>query len=384
MTFDLRFWRPFVYASAALLLVFGITTMREPGRGFTKIIHFGTSFAGQQLPVVKRLRVALTPGAGYDGQFYAQLAVTPNVQSPEVRVAMDDLRYRGQRILLPVIAHVLGAGDPWWILQIYALLNVVCWAVLAWLLHGLTASRGYAGLLCWVVVMFSLAVLENVHLALTDLPAALSIVAALVCLQRDWLWRAGCFLSLAGLVRETSLLAALALMPVAWRDFAIWRKRIGPLLLAILPVCFWYLYLRLCTPATGPLGGVANFDWPGLALLHELNVCAQAIIQGEAHYRHIFAPLAAAGFAYQSFAILRTSVTAPTTWALMGAPFAVLFWFLGENVWEGYWAVARACLPMTIAYCLIIPSDRYFIWRLLLPNLCLVHAIQRFLSPATQ
>jgi len=384
MSIDLRLWRAFAYASVVLLFLYGTATMWEPGRGFTKIIHFGTSFAGQQLPAIKTLPLVLAPGSGYDGQFYAQLAVNPDVRSPEVRAAMDDPRYRGQRILLPVLAHVIGAGEPWWILQIYALLNVGCWAVFAWLLHGLTAARGHAGVLIWVVGMLSLAVLESVHMALTDLPAALFIVASLMCVQRDWLWRAGLFLSLAGLVRETSLLAALALFPLTWRDHTAWQRRLGPFLLAILPACCWYLFLRNSMPSTEPLGGVANFDWPGLALLRQINLCAATIIQGNAHYRHFFAPIAAAGFAYQSFFVLRTTTTKPTAWAFMGAPFAVLFWFLGGNVWEGYWAVARACLPMTIAYSLVIPVDRYFIWRLLLPNLCFVHAIQRFLSPASQ
>jgi hypothetical protein len=380
MPFDIRFWRPFIYAVIATFFLCGIVALWQPGAGFTRVIHFGSSLADQCLPAIKTLPIAQTPDAGYDGQFYAQLAVDPRVQSPDVQAAMDNVRYRGQRILLPVISHVVGGGDPWRILQVYAFSNVICWGVLAWLLHLLTAQRGYPGLMIWSVAMVSMAVLESVHLALTDLPAVVLIVGAVMCMQRDRIWYASLLLAFAGLMRETSLLAAVILVPTTWRDLRAWRSRIGTFLMVFLPACLWSLYLRCHTPATIPLGGIANFDWPGLALLNHLNLCASTIIQGQAHYRHIFAPIAAAGFAYQSFYILRLSTANQRPCVGMGVPFAILFWVLGENVWGGYWAVARACLPMTIAYCLSIPVDRYFIWRLLIPNLCLLHAIQRFFS----
>ena len=191
MPLDFRFWRTFVYAAVAILVFCGIATMREPGRGFTKILHFGAALADQRLPALKNLPLAVTSDTGYDGQYYAQLAVDPRVRSPEVQAAMDDARYRGQRILLPAIAHVLGCGNPWSTLQIYALANVAFWCVFAWLLHRLTASQGPAGLLMWFALVLSLAVLESMHLALTDLPAAVFLVGAVACVQRDGFWRAG-------------------------------------------------------------------------------------------------------------------------------------------------------------------------------------------------
>lgn len=63
----------------------------------------------------------------------------------------------------------------------------------------------------------------------------------------------------------------------------------------------------------------------------------------------------------------------------MSLPFALLFWILGDAVRHGYWAVARACLPMTIAYNLTLPRDRSFAWRWVFGNVCLLHAIWRFL-----
>jgi len=384
MSDSLRFWRTFIYSAAAALVLAGVAMAWDSEHGFTKLPRFGTALAAQSLPSIQSLPLALYNGSGYDGQYYAQLAINPDVRSPEVQAAMDNARYRGQRILLPLVAHLLGAGNPWWTLQVYSLLNVAFWIALAWLLHVLTAAGGLTGLARWSVAMLGLGVLESVHLALTDLPAMVFIVGGMICVQREQFWRAGALFAVAGLIRETSLLAAIALAPVASKDWKLWSARSGPMILAVLPVCLWALFVRQSTSAILPTSGVANFDWPGAAILRHLADCIQTVLHGEPHYRHLFAPALALGLAYQSFFIFKTARATPNSWTLMGVSFAILFWFLGENVWEGYWAVARACLPMVLAYCLTIPVDRYFLWRLLLPNLCLVHGIMRFFSSTAQ
>jgi hypothetical protein len=97
--------------------------------GFTALIRFGDAFADRRLPSIATLPIESVPGLGYDGQFYAQLAVDPRVLHPEVQQVFDVPAYRAQRILLPLLAHV--AIRPWWILQLYALLNVIAWLLLA-------------------------------------------------------------------------------------------------------------------------------------------------------------------------------------------------------------------------------------------------------------
>ena len=71
---------------------------------------------------------------GYDGQFYAQLAVEPLLRNRRLDKALDTPPYRARRILFSWTAYVLGLGRPRWILKAYALQNIIAWLLLAWLL----------------------------------------------------------------------------------------------------------------------------------------------------------------------------------------------------------------------------------------------------------
>src|SRR5690606_4789074 len=139
--------------------------------GFTALIRFGETHAATQIPEVRALPVALASATGYDGQFYAQIAVAGVLEHPALGTAVPDLSYRARRILLPALAHVLGFGQPWTILQVYALLNVVAWIALAWIWArecGLATREGFAR---WFTGMLSLGALDSVRMSLTDLPA---------------------------------------------------------------------------------------------------------------------------------------------------------------------------------------------------------------------
>jgi hypothetical protein len=93
----------------------------------------------------------------------------------------------------------------------------------------------------------------------------------------------------------------------------------------------------------------------------------------------VFGLLGGLGLAFQSAWLLaRPQWSEP--WWRAGAGTAILFWFLGGAVWHGYWAVARVALPMTVAFNLLSPRDRWFWMRLSAANLpLLVHGIWRML-----
>ena len=66
-------------------------------------------------------------------------------------------------------------------------------------------------------------------------------------------------------------------------------------------------------------------------------------------------------------------------WWRIGAAYSILLLFLSYWVWSGYWAACRAVLPMTIAFNLLLPPNRFF-WPLwILGNLTLLHGVWRFL-----
>jgi len=72
--------------------------------------------------------------SGYDGQFYAQLAVEPLLRDRRLDAAIDSPPYRARRILFSWTAYAAGLGRPARILEVYALQNVIAWLLLAWVL----------------------------------------------------------------------------------------------------------------------------------------------------------------------------------------------------------------------------------------------------------
>jgi hypothetical protein len=391
----------------------------SPRTGFTSLIRFGDEFDGRRLPAIAALPLAIVPGAGYDGQYYAQLAIEPNVTSPDVHRAIDITAYRARRILLPLIAHIFGFGSPWWTLQVYALLNTVAWLLLAWCWWRWLPNHDARGTVVWILCVLSLGALDSVRFSLSDLPMLLCLVAAVraVECQRPR-WAAVAFLA-AGFIRETAILAIrpFALSPTE-RDatatshqqqhgeptpkrhgsmiqslrrnhvvaghthdhgwFGFVRTWSLPVLLCVAPVALWSLALLRLAP--GPMIGFSgNFDWPGFALARHVATCVREIAHGNWDSRYLFGLIGAAGLAYQSIYLLLHWRDADP-WLRLGLPFAVLFWFLGDFVWHGYWAVARTTLPMTFAFNRALLRDQRACTHLISGNLFVLHSVYRFVG----
>ncbi len=340
--------------------------------GFTELVRFGDAQAEHRLPAVAALPIASTPGQGYDGQFYAQLAVDPRIVAPEVQQALDLPAYRAQRILLPLLAHL--AVKPWWILQTFALLNVAAWLLFAhfWWKETTELAPDRAPWL-WLAGVLSLGALDSVRFALVDLPAALLLLLAVRSTRRNAAGRASLWLAGGGLARETALLAAPAIdHSSSWKR---WLLRA----LCVLPTLGWMFWLRLHLPGGGGFAG--NFAWPACALAEHLVRCGWELTHGNFDSRYAWGLIGAFGFAFQSVHVLlhtRREWTNP--WLRAGIGFALLFWVLGGFVWGGYWAVARTCLPLTLAFNLTLPAGRRaFWWRFALGNACLLHGIYRMI-----
>jgi hypothetical protein len=361
---------------AVVLLVLTVVASRwSSTTGFTALIRFGSDFSATRLPEVQTLPLAVVSGSGYDGQFYAQLAVAPDVTSPALKTALDQPSYRARRILLPLFAHLLGAGRPWWILQAYALLNTVAWLALAWLWWRQLAVDSTRGMWVWFACLLSLGALDSVRLALTDLPMVLALALAVLALQRRRYGLAALGFMAAGFVRET---AVLAVQPLGAGDNwpqrrQVWFKGAA----CILPVALWcgWLVYRLPSASQGVEG---NLSLPGLALGRHLATCVQALWSGNFDSRYTFGLVGALGLAFQSvYLISRWRENDP--WMRIGLAFACLFWLLGDFVWHGYWAAARACLPMTFAFNLRLLKETRFAARFATGNLFAVHGLIRFL-----
>lgn len=356
-----------------VLAILALVACRWDSRtGLTALIRFGDDFAARRLPSVASLPVASVPGAGYDGQFYAQLAVEPDVRRPEVQAALDAPAYRAQRILLPLLAHL--AVRPWWVLHAFVLLSLGAWMgfALLWWREAVELAPARAPWV-WIAGVLSLGALDSLRFSLVDLPATLAVLLAVRRVRTGGTAGAAGWLAAAGLTRETALLALPGLA-----DSRDWRQW-GRAALAAGPALAWFVWLHAHLPASAG-GFTGNFGWPGLALGAHLVRCGTELVHGNLDSRYLWGLIGGAGLAFQSVHLLAFARSRwPDPWVRAGSSFAILLWVLGPYVWHGYWAAARACLPLTLAFNLTLPAGRGFWWRFLLGNACLLHALYRFI-----
>ncbi len=343
--------------------------------GFTGLPRFGEDLKERRLPVLQTLPIKDSPRSGYDGQFYAQIAVEPNVASPDLGRALDKSSYRPRRILLPLLAYGLGAGQAWVVLQIYALLNTAAWLWLAVILWRLLPRNDWRHTAAWLGVMLSVGALDSVRLALTDLPAALLLVLAASAMERGRERIATLWVLLAGFTREISVAGALLVRSTAGsgRTFFLRAASTGPVLL-------WCAWLAWRLP--GPVGHEGNIDWPGFAFLRQLVSNLQLVLAGDFNPRVVFGVLGGLGLAAQSLFVLNQwRAFAANAWVRMALPFAVLFWLIGADPWLDYRAVARDCLPMTLVFNLLWArrTEASPFW--LLANVIVIDGVTRMAPP---
>jgi hypothetical protein len=360
------------FAAIAFVLVL-FATRWDATTGLTSPMRFGENFAERRLPELKPLPLATARGDGYDGQFYAQIAVQPKVTDPALVVALDKPSYRPRRILMPVLAHVVGAGDPWIVLQVYALLNPLAWIWLAVVFWRLMPIGNWKATAAWLGVMLGTGTLDSINLALTDLPAALLVALAAEAVERGKALRGALWFLAAGLVREVSVVSALLVRATPaterWRTFWLRAACTGP-------VIAWCAWLAWRLP--GPVGHEGNINWPGFALMRQFWLNGQAIAAGDWNPLRIFGVLGAPALAAQSVFVLRSwREFGVNPWVAAGVPFAVLFWLIGADPWIDYRAVARDVLPMTFVFNLlwVRQVSAHPLW--LLANVSVIDGIQR-------
>lgn len=369
--------RTAAYWIAALVFASLVLAKFNPQTGFTSLIRFGDVWQERRLGVLQDLPVATVPdSAGYDGQFYAQIALDPLLRNPELARAIDAPSYRARRILMSAAAAIFGLGNPWWTLQAFALINVFCWFALGWLLHRQLGGAGWPAFARWAGCMFSVGVLDSVRQSLVDLPALLMLVLAGTSYAQSRIPRSSLWLALGNLTKETSLLGAFALhwgqslRPFPW-------KRVALLLLAGLPLALWSLYVQGRLGGPPGSGGLGNLTWPLVGLLKQARYSLREVLLGNFDGRYSFCLIAILGLLTQ-FVVLWRDRQPDSPWWRIGAAYSILLLFLSSWVWSGYWAACRAVLPMTIAFNLLLPSTRFF-WPLWISgNLTLLHAVWRF------
>lgn len=369
--------------SVVALFLVSVAGFYDSRTGFTTFIEFGEQFEAQALPELRALPHAVNTPFGYDGQFYAQLALDPLTTHPGIEEALDTFGYRAKRILFAWTAYVLGLGQPRWILEAYALQNVLCWLILAALLLRWLPPVSLRNVLAWFGCLFSHGLIKSVVSALLEGPSLLLLVLAVIALERNRPWLTTGLAGLSGLGRETNLLSGVVLVRPPLDARALLRLGLQALLVGA-PLVGWLAYLRLAHPdAEFPLEVVGNFaapligyagDWRGML----------AVLRAEGWDSVArFDLMALVSVAVQlTFFAFRRDWRDP--WYRAGAVYAILMLFLGPDLWnDSPGSFTRVLLPMTCAFNVLlvrVPGWRF--WPIaLLGNLTVLHGLEALQTP---
>ena len=369
----LRFGWPAVYVAIAVGFLGLVGRYHHSIYGFTSFFQLDAAEERKMLPAMHELPVYVYRDAGgYDGMFYAQLSLSPTLRDPALPVAMDSFAYRARRMLGSWIAWLVGAGDNERALDAYALLNPACWLVLAILLLGIFPPRSAHDAVAWSGLLLSAGVLCSVRLALTDLPALVLVVAAMLALQRGRNGWATGLLATAALARETVLSAGFALV-----DKKLGRSA-ARLALVGLPLLAWCGYVWRVAGPNEP--GIGNFAWPGTALLEKWSACLGDFPNRQYPWVPWLTLATLIGTTVQLVWILARPQWGNIWWRA-AAGYALLALCLGAAPWAGYpGAAARVLLVLHLAFNVLVPRTRWGLVLLVAGNLSLFCGLEQMLN----
>ena len=357
------------YVATVALFVWLCAQFYLPGKGFTYLIMFGERAQAPYIPALKEINHYAEPeSTGYDAQYYAQIAMRPWLSNRALTAAMDSMPYRARRILFSWTAYGLAWGDAARALHIYAVQNIGCWFLLAILLLHWFPATSWENFFRWFGILFSFGLCFSVRGSLVDGPSLLLIALGMMLYERGrTVWAAG-VLGVAGLGKETNILAATAFAPLRWNAPKEWARAIGHGLIVLAPLGIWMVTLKLWLGSDGD-AGARNFAWPFAAYVNKWRETAAVFDTDDAGSIGLWSAMMLVALTVQwLFFALRPRWS--ELWWRVGAGYALLMVVLGDAVWEGYpGAGSRVLLPMTLAFNVLLPRGRKWWALLLLGNL---------------
>ncbi len=366
--------------ACVVLFVWAVAQFFRPDTGFTSLISIGDQLSETKVTALRQVpHYVYENSPGYDGAYYVQLALYPTLDNPELTKAIDNLPYRSKRILLSWTSWLLGAGQPAWVVQAHALLNVLCWLALAWVLLRWFPLDGWENFLRWAAILYSHGVCMSVRHSLVDAPSLLLVALGLRWLEDGRRGAGGAALALAGMAKETSLLAT-AGTDFDWRAPRTWRRTAAGVALIALPLALWMGYVRWKFGAADD-PGLGNFTLPFAGYAEKVATAWREARGPDASVLHT-ATLATALALGVQWLFLALRWRPQERWWRVGAAFAAMMVFLSEPVWEGYpGASTRVLLPMTLAFNVLVPRGGRWLPVLLAGNLTVAASLFEFSPP---
>lgn len=335
----------------------------HPGFGFTALIGFAEG-QPNEAPALRAVpHIVRAPSTSYDGQFYAQRALDPLARDPAVDRAMDLAPYRARRILFSWTAYLAGLGRPAWILEAYALQNVVCWFLLALLLTRWCDVGTPRGLATWTACLFSHGLLWSVRFALLDGPSLVLIALSVIAIEKGRPILSAAIAGIAALGRETNVLAAFS-QPIP-RTAREWGRTALAAVVVVLPILVWTDYLWSIYRST-LLTDTDQLVLPATAFAFVFArsvkaVAADGVLSGAGlNLLTIIAIVMQA-----AFIVFRRDWIRP--WWRVAAGYAMLALMLNRVLWDPHTAaLTRVLLPLTVGFNLQLTREprpsRFWPW----------------------
>jgi hypothetical protein len=349
----------------ALIILFLLSVARfyHPGTGFTALIGFPEGHRSEAPAMLAVPHFEYPPWASYDGQFYAQRALDPLCRDPLVDRAMDLAPFRARRILFSWTAYVFGVGRPVWIIEAYALQNVGCWLLLAWLLMRWIAPVSGRGLALWTACMFSHGLLWSVRFALLDGPSLLLIVCAVWAVEAGRPLLSALIVGIAGLGRETNILAGGA-QPIP-RDRGGWVRFLVAAALVVTPLLIWEDYLRSIYRSTIS-AGADSLVTPVEALWFRWKQTAGAL-RREGLFSMAWLPFGLLSSLIVQAAYVLIQWDHKSAWWRVAVAYVALMLLLDRVVADpNTGAITRVLLPLTVGFNVLLAREsrrlRFWMW----------------------
>ncbi len=200
-------WSPCI---VMLILAVAVTGARLLAIGHGDISRFVVAGHAQIDQNTAPPNLHVFPGGGYDGQFAYRLALAPNDLRVNAHGIVIDSPLRLQRIAYPTLSWLLAAGQSQWVAVTLIIVNILALAALG-LLGGLLA-RDHGRQPLWGLLLAGFpGFLFSLGRDLTEIVAAVGVVAGLLAWRRCHPTVAGIAFTVAVLARETALLAVVTM-----------------------------------------------------------------------------------------------------------------------------------------------------------------------------
>jgi len=355
-----RVWQGLALLCCVLFLS-SVAQYYQPGLGFTSLLGLSEDAHEYELPALRAIPHHHNPPfMAYDGSQYVQLALEPLLRDHDIDRALDNPPYRARRILFCWTAWLGGLGRPAWIVQAYAVQNVVFWLLLAWVMTWWLKPMTPRGFAAWFAVMFSHGLLSSVRLSLLDGPSLLLLALAVAASERGRTFTSAAILGIAGLGRETNLLGAVSLpWPRGWRG---WLRLAGAGLLVILPLLVWQDYVWSIYRGTSVAAGADHITPPLVAYARKWSHAIQTVQRDGWHSYSASTLLVVTGLTVQVIHLAWTHSWREPWWRLAAA-FALLMLSVDYVVWEGQpGAITRVVLPLSVGFNVRLHKDGRQFW----------------------